>query len=140
MNDEIMEELQDIYQAAFVKAGEIIDFAFENCAFESTSEDHRQIASSLFIEYNRRISPQYKGTRDQHEKGNNDGNPASIAQIKLIKTLVMAGGAQTDPIMRDFREAYGLEEKENFAELAELKMGQASDIITRLKELKPNKR
>lgn len=140
MNDEIMEELKEIYNAAFVKAGEIIDAAMKEMAFEGGHEDTRQIASSLFIEYNRRISPQYKGTRDQHEKGNNDGNPASIAQIKLIKTLVMAGGAQAESIMQDFREAYGLKEKENFTELAELKMGQASDIITRLKELKPNKR
>ena len=84
MNEEIMEELTDIYKTAFVEAGKIIDFAMEKIAFEGGHEDTRQIASSLFIEYCRRIRPQYKGTGDQHERGNNDGNPCSTAQIKLI--------------------------------------------------------
>jgi len=135
-----MEELREIYNAAFIKADEIIEIAIDECRdYEKRPEDLREIASHLFTEYNRRIAPQYKGTTDQHEKGNNDSNPASIAQKKLIRTLIMTIGAPAEAELEKFRNAYGLEARTNMGELEELKMGQASDIITRLKEMKPRR-
>jgi len=139
MNPEIMEDIGDIYIASFKEASRILEQAETDIAFECDKEDIRAVASSVFIEYCKRVSPQYKGTAAQHSRGNNDDNPASKAQINLIKTLVMAGGAPAESAMQSFRDAYGLEMKPNMAELQELRMGQASDIITKLKEDKRRK-
>ena len=139
VNAEIIEDIGNIYIASFKEANRVLEQTETDIAFECDKEDVRAVASSIFIEYCKRISPQYKGTQAQHSRGNNDDNPASKAQINLIKTLVMAGGAPAESAMQNFRDAYGLEAKPNMAELQELRMGQASDIITKLKEDKRRK-
>lgn len=133
MNDDIISDLSLLYQKCLEEARKIL------INTPSQIGDEIDVANSLFIGYVDRTSSRYKGVDAQDEKGNNSNNPASEGQKGLIKTIVMEMGPQGESVMEECREMFGLKKRKDFAELNELKMGDAHLIIDKLKEAKKKK-
>lgn len=101
MNKELIEDLADVYRECLEQASAIPMDSIKILGEEMllTDEDYRNIASCLFIEYN----------KQQNRKSNGNGNgdssfdkPTTEPQQKLIAKLAVELGTEAEKVIQQY--------------------------------------
>ena len=131
-----MDDLGEIYLGALRTATKIAEYEKSDIAVGLNGARIFEVAGNLFIGYIDKTSRQYKGSKDENDRGNNATRPASEGQIGLVRDLMVEMGARGEKALQDMRDSYGLEKLPHYEELQELDMGQAHTVIDYIKSKK----